>query len=394
LSIGHWLAHSEVQDILVLRWSTTFCVSFFLAALAPPPGQAQPREPVVTAANAFGLDLYGALRQRGGNLFFSPFNISTAFSMAASGARGPTAIEMRKVLHQAGAAREVDTAIGRLSREMAKRQDVQLSSANALWIDKRFALNEAYRQAMTQTFDGGVQEVDFVEDGEGARNTINRWVEARTADRIKDLLARPAPGPLVITSALYLKAEWSKPFEKEATVDGDFHLSGAAVVRAPLMKVEANLRHLDDGAFQAVAIPYRGDMSMVIFLPKRVDGLPAFERGLGAGKLEGWLGALDAQPARDVTLTLPRYKLDDGFQLKELLQALGMRLAFTDAADFTGIEPRGALCVAEAVHKTFLAVDEAGTEAAAATAIVIVTTSARRNPPHPIDSAPTTRSIS
>lgn len=362
-------------------------VGVLALAASPGPVNAKPPEPVVAASNAFGVDLYHALRQRDGALFFSPFNISTAFSMAASGARGPTAAEMRAVLHQPISASEVDAVLGRVSREIAAdREGVKVHFANAVWLDNAFSLAAPYRQTMEGPYASKVQRVDFAGDGEGARQAINRWVEAETADRIKDLLPAPVLGPMVITSAVYLKADWATGFDKAQTQDGDFRATGGATVRTPLMHARTGLRLLDERGFQAVAIPYhRADLSMVLFLPKRVDGLGKFEQSLTAVKLEAWLDALSAQPPSDVALTLPRYRLEDQFTMKALLEPMGMRQAFTDTADFSGIDGLGALKIDDAIHKTFLAVDEDGTEAAATTAIIMVVSGERRYSSPPIE---------
>jgi serpin B len=368
---------------LLRQTAAAFALSAAVVFAAPPPADAAapPREPVAAGANAFGVDLYGVLRRRGGNVFFSPINISTAFSMAYSGARGETAAEMAKVLHLTLPAAQGDVATGSLLRKLASEQDgARLRFANAVWVDARFRVKPAFERSMALNYGSKLPRVDFVADPEGVRTTINRWVEDQTAGRIQNLLPTPPDGPMVITSAVYMKADWARPFAKSGTVDGDFHLDRTQTARTPLMNAKMSLRHLDGGAFQAVAMPYRGGLEMVLFLPKATDGLPAFEQGLAADRLQAWLDALDARPPEEVVMTLPKYRLDDSFTLKGMLRGMGMRLAFTKSADFSGLSTVP-LMIAEARHKSYVAVDEAGTEAAAATSIEIVPSSARRGPP-------------
>jgi serpin B len=334
--------------------------------------------PVAAGSNAFAVDFYKALRSRPGNLFFSPINIATAFSMAYSGARGQTAVEMRKVLHIIGTAAENDAATGELQRQMtSETEGAKLTFANAVWLGKRLTLKPDYQRSLERNYDSELPRLDFLRDPQGSQATINRWVSDKTAGKIPDLLRAPPDGPMVITSAVYMKADWLEPFNSSQTRSEDFHLTPTKTVRAPLMHMTKHLGYLDGGVFEAVALPYQGGLSMVLLVPKQTDGLMALEGGLSATALEGWLHRLDAERAIDVTLTLPKFRLDDRIALKPLLKGMGMERAFTDGkADFSGIAS-DPLFVAAATHQSFISVDEEGTEAAAATAMEIELTAAR-----------------
>jgi serine protease inhibitor len=345
------------------------------------PAQAQTRapNPVAASSNAFAVDFYKALRTRPGNLFFSPINIATAFSMAYSGARGETAAQMRNVLHLTQPTAQNDAATGDLVRDMAsKTEGAKLAFANAVWMDKSLTIRPEYAQSLEQNYSAEFPPIAFKADPEGSRATINRWVEDKTAGKIRDLLLSPPEGPMVITSAVYMKADWAKPFNHSATSPADFHVASTSI-RAPFMHIKERLPYFDGGSFEAVEIPYTDNLSMVVFVPKQTDGLAALEEGLSSTALEAWFLRLQHDDAPDVSLSLPKYRLTDRIALDPLLKGLGMPLAFNRGkADFSGIATnRADLFIAKATHQSFVSVDEDGTEAAAATAIEIEVTGYR-----------------
>jgi serpin B len=368
-----------------IRRRCAFIAALCMALMSGVPACAQPAagNPVAANSNAFAVDFYKALRSRPGNLFFSPINIATAFSMAYSGARGETAVQMRKVLHITQGAGENDKATGELARAMASETEgSKLAFANAVWVDRRLPLKGEYQQSLAQNYHAELPRLDFENDREGARTTINRWVEGHTAGKIHDLLQFPPDGPMVITSAVYMKASWATPFKTSETRDGDFHLSRSVSAPVPFMHITAHFDYFDGGVFQAVAIPYGdGDLSMILLVPKETEGLARLEAQMSEPQLETWLGQLKAGPARTVALSMPKYRLEDRIELNSLLQGLGMRDAFDSRkANLSGITPEP-LFIKRATHQSFLAVDEAGTEAAAATAMEIEVSAYRVGPP-------------
>lgn len=342
-------------------------------------------DPVVAAGNDLALDLYGQLKSQPGNLFCSPYSISTALAMTYAGARGDTAVEMAKALHFGHNDAAFQTAYGKVIRQLnvvGKDRNYQLSVANALWVQKGQPLLAEFTGTVTGTYEAGLQELDFQQNAEAARGTINSWVEKRTNDKIKDLL-KPglltADTRLVLTNAIYFKSAWQEPFKKEKTQNAPFTKLDGTKVDVPLMHQTRHCDYVQGASFQAVELPYAGqDLSMIVMLPDRVDGLGDLEQKLSKESLAGWLEGL---VWRRVILSLPRFKATSEFRLKPTLSKLGMSQAFTSDADFSGIDGKKGLYLQDVVHKAFVDVNEEGTEAAAATGTALAGAALETKPP-------------
>jgi serpin B len=219
------------------------------------------------------------------------------------------------------------------------------------------------------------ETVDFLGRAPEAAARINQWAERNTNGRIRNLLRAgdlDASTRLVLTNTVWMKADWLRQFHPLMTRPGHFFAADGTAVPMPMMRQQEPFRHLDAAGFQAIELPYRGEeLAMIVFLPKTRDGLPAFERELEAERLERWIGQLRAAEPEPVDLALPKIRLETRYQLAQTLSEMGMPLAFGEGADFSGIDGRGGLFIARAIHQTFLQVDEKGTEAAAATALVM-----------------------
>jgi len=342
--------------------------------------------------NQFALDLYAKLRGGDGNLFFSPYSISTALAMTRAGAHGDTAAEMDKTLHFTLPEVELQPAFGALVKEVngdptdAKR-GYQLSTANALWGQKGFPFKTDFLKLVSNNYGAGLNEVDFKNATEQARGVINAWVEKETRDKIKDLLHQGDLTPdtrLVLTNAIYFKGDWASPFKKEQTKEEPFHLSADKKASALLMHQTGEYNYFDGGSFQALELPYSGkNLTMVVLLPKKVDGIADFEKDFTADKLADWVGKLHKQK---VIVSLPKFKTTQRTSLAKTLSEMGMKKAFTAGADFSGMggDP-GDLALSDVIHKAFIDVNEEGTEAAAATAVVGVKSAAVHvEPPTPV----------
>ena len=336
-------------------------------------------------ATAFGIDLYRRLGREAGNLFFSPLSISGAFGMAQAGARGETEAEIARILHYELPRERLHPALGAMMRGMALDQTGRrLAVANAVWVQRDYPLLPDYVGLLDGHYGAAPETVDFIADAAAAADRINQWAERNTNGRIKNLLRAgdlDASTRLVLTNTVWMKADWLRQFHPLMTRPGNFFAAGGKAQQVPFMHQQEPFRHLDAPGFQAIELPYRGEeLAMIVFLPKARDGLAAFERELDAAALERWIGQLRSAEPEPVDLVLPKIRLETRYQLARTLQEMGMSLAFGPGADFSGIDGRGGLFIAKAIHQTFLQVDEKGTEAAAATALVMAESSA---PPPP-----------
>jgi serpin B len=330
---------------------------------------------LVQGNNAFAFDLYARLRQQEGNLFCSPYSISTALAMTHAGARGTTAEEMARVLHFSLDSGRLHPAFAELIRGLNGHglpRDYQLSVAQSLWGHAGLPVRPEFESLIRTHYGARLRVVDFEHHTEQARRQINRWVEDRTSDKIRELLHKgdvDALTRMVLVNAIYFRGAWQKPFAEDATQNDAVFQAGGKQVKAALMNQTEEFSYAEGDGFQAVELPYEGgDLSMVVLLPREKDGLGKLEQSLTAAQLAGCLGKMEP---RRVELALPRFKLAARFDLGATLQALGMRRAFSPAADFSGISTAEQVMISEVIHQAFVDVNEGGTEAAAATAVVL-----------------------
>jgi serpin B len=335
--------------------------------------------PVVEGNTRFALDLYARVRGAPGNLFFSPYSISSALAMTYAGARGDTARQMAATLHLEPRDDRLHAAFHVLIDHINGKDDrsprpYQLDTANALWGDQGDTFLAEFLDLTRTNYGAGLRQVDFRHDPRAARATINTWVEQQTRDKIRDLIG-PADvtsdTSLVLTNAIYFKGDWAQPFAPSMTDEkATFHAPGGRDVTVPLMRQTAAFAYHDGGTFQLLELPYAGAaLAMVVLLPNEVDGLSALEQSLSPAKLAAWLGAT-SRPRVDVAL--PRFTLTVPVRLAQVLRAMGMTRAFDAAqADFSGMNGRHNLSISEVIHKALVDVNEKGTEAAAATAVLM-----------------------
>ncbi|WP_437281614.1 serpin family protein [Sorangium sp. So ce375] len=325
----------------------------------------------------FAIDLYRELSAEPGNLFYSPYSVSSALAMTFAGARTETEDQMARTLHFTLPQERLHPAFNRLNGRLASHVPAadgadgggfQLNIANSLWgqIDHRFL--PSFLDVLAENYGAGMHLVDFAGATEDARKVINGWVAERTEDRIKDLLQKgdlQSTTRLVLTNAIYFKAAWMFPFDERATAPGDFTLADGSKVSVPMMTTTAQMRYAENEGVQVVEIPYdEGRLTMVLALPPDLGEL---EAGLDASLLSE---LLVFRETRNVTITLPKFRVESRFDLIPPLQELGMTAPFT-SADFSGIDGTRDLSISALVHQAFVDVNEAGTEAAAATAVVL-----------------------
>ena len=334
---------------------------------------------------AFAFDLYAKAAEGDGNVFFSPFSISSALAMTYAGARNATQTQMAGTLHFDLVPTTLHPAFNAVDLALAERNQLQepyegqgfeLTIANALWGERGFPFSETYLDTLAANYGAGLRLADFSGDPEGARFEINNWVSGATHAKIRDLLP---PGSvsdmtrLVLTNAVYFKAPWLRPFDVRDTKAESFTALSGAPVSVSMMHETLTARYAQLGRVQAVELPYNGDQLSMLLLVPDVGTFRSFEQGLDYAT---YRSIVDALAEHQVHLGLPKFKFDYALSPVDALRALGMTDAFNPAAaDFSGIDGARDLYISNILHKAFVAVDEIGTEAAAATAVVIGVTS-------------------
>jgi serpin B len=375
-----WITKETVMRIMVLVVFISLCfagVTNMVQAQVAGSEEAA----LVGGNNEFAVNLYQQLAEtEKGDLFFSPYSISNALAMTYAGARGNTAAEMKKTLGFRLPDDRLHPAFGTLIARLhgdVKNRSFQLTVANRLWGQKDYGFLRGFSKIGSDHYGAGLEEVDYIKATEEARKRINDWVEQQTQQKIKDLIAEGILDDmtrLVLTNAIYFKAPWASPFEARNTKPGDFQLAGGKTVQVPMMRQKWRTDYADLGDFTMVKLPYEnGQQSMIVLLPKKVEGLPELEKRLSAENLAQWTEKLRDH---EVDVKFPKFKVAAEFSLKDVLKNMGMRDAFVfGKADFSGMATREMLYITAVLHKAFVDVNEAGTEAAAATAVVIGTRS-------------------
>jgi serpin B len=337
---------------------------------------------LVGGNNLFAFDLYQYLKEEAGegNLFYSPYSVSVALAMIYAGARGGTKQQMADTLHFTLPQKQLHPAFNWLDLALASRGEgamgkdfrgFRLHIANAIWGQSGHEFLDTFLDTLAVNYGAGLGLLDFASDPEAARRAINDWVSDQTEGRIEDMTPRGHLGPLtrlVLANAVYFNAAWADRFKKSQTKDGAFHLLDGSQVTVPMMTHSASYGYAKGKRWQAVELPYDGhELSMVILLPKAGE-FERFEDSLDVDRVDAILGRLRHQR---FGLTLPRFEFESEFGLSDALAALGMPDAFTAGADFSGMDGTKELFIHAVVHKAFVSVGEAGTEAAAVTVVTV-----------------------
>jgi serpin B len=339
------------------------------------------RTALVTGNSSFALDLYQEVRQKEGNLFYSPFSISTALAMTYAGAKADTETAMAETLHFTLPQDKLHPAFNWLDLQLESRgqgadgadgQGFRLHVVNALWGQIGYNFEPPFLDTLGLNYGAGMHIVDFAGDPQGSADLVNGWVSDQTEGKIEKLVPASAITPetvLILTNAIYFNAAWKYPFETASTKDGTFTLSDGSTVTVPMMHNAPEMQYGEGAGYQAVSMPYDGDELSMIFLLPEQGTLADFEASLDAAKLGGIVGGMTTH---QVDITMPKFKFEYELGLKKTLESMGMEVAFqSGVADFTGINSQGKPYIQDVLHKAFIGVNEAGTEAAAATAVII-----------------------
>lgn len=345
-----------------------------------PPSESEPTsiEEVANLNNMLGFEMFANLAQgKQENAFFSPYSISSAFSILYEGARGTTQDEIRSVFHFIKDDQTRRDYSHQIISDLNKpSKNYILSAANALWVQDKFPILDQYKVVTEKYYLSKTENLDFETHPEESRKTINSWVEDKTNDKIKDLLP---PGSIndmtraVITNAVYFLGNWTVQFDEKLTQEDDFKTLEQKTVKVPMMNAKQYFNYGSNGDLQVLQMSYKGDdLSMLVLLPKDND-LTSLEKKLSVENLKEWKSGMEK---KEVNVFLPKFKLEKTYSLNENLAKMGMPSVFEPgSADLSGIDGKTDLYVTGVFHKAFVAVDEKGTEAAAATGIVVGTTS-------------------
>ena len=342
-------------------------------------------EKLVQGNSAFALDLYHALRNTcPGNLFFSPFSVSSCLAMALLGAKGNTASQIARCLRLEGGGHETHIRLAALQQTLLRDGDkvhVELRTANKLWSHAGLRVLSQFLQSADQYYRGGFQEVDFRNSHEAAR-LINDWASKATNAMIPSLVTEGqlSDAVFVLANAIYFHGKWSIPFEREATLPRLFYLSSGEGIEVPMMGQCGPGWYARVHNFQILEKWYGdGEFSMVIIRPDRHDGLEELEAILSSQKLDAWLSML--QEKDEIDIQVPRFRIESSLQLNPALLAIGIGDLFDPKlADLSGITGNQDLFVHEAIQKAVIEVEEEGTRAVAATAFTMLFTGSHRTP--------------
>lgn len=339
---------------------------------------------VVDGNNAFALDLYQKLKDKPGNLFFSPYSVSSALAMTCAGARGQTESEMTNALHFNLPPEKLHPAFKALTARLESLQRwnrIALQCANSLWCQKDHPFAGDFLKTVRENYSAEARPVDFKNSPGAAADEINRWIDAKTNHKIPDGIA---PGQitqdlrLALCDVIYFKGKWLHPFDKKDTKPLPFQVTTNETVTVPMMYQHSQAKHAmsEDYSVEMLELPYIGqDLSMIILLPSRIEYVPDtehndvydLEQKLTPENLRAWLKMLDEKNLHKTSVRLPRFTTASRFDLVDKLKSLGMTSAFSGAADFSGMDGTKNLYLSDVFHQALVEVNESGTEATAMT---------------------------
>ena len=365
---------------------TPLALASLVLLAAVPSNPSQNVNDIAANNNVFAFDLYHQITTtQKGNIFFSPFSISTALAMTYAGANNTTAVEMQQTMHFGPNTDEFHSSYGAYLRQLDQNADgnIQLRIANRLWGEKSHTLKSSFLKLNKQAYDSPLIQVDFIKKPNESRIEINDWVADKTEQRIKNLIPEDAittDTRLVLTNAIYFKGDWLYQFNTKKTKEQKFYLEDGTTKKTPFMNFEGAFNFYGNEQYKMIQLPYKGDKhSMVVVLPNEPEQLAEIEKTFSASNF----ALLDYDYKPEVILSLPKFKITIPLGLNGPLQEMGIHQAFTNHADFSNMTEQNNFMISDVIHKAFIEIDEEGTEAAAATAVVMVLTSTNVEMPKP-----------
>lgn len=338
---------------------------------------------VVAASTKFAFQLFRDLSasKNGGNVFLSPASVNLALAMTYLGAKNETAKQMSEVLKFGDVNPDLlHDLFSELRQSLTSDGNCTLNIANKLYPQQDYTILPEFIEAARKHYDATAENVNFAGDGEGARKTINEWVESKTNKKIKELLPDGSIDPLtrlILVNAVYFKGDWNEKFDPANTQEADFRLAEGGSVKVPLMHLQKKKfdygisRELND--VKALRLPYAGGkLNFVVLLPEHPEGINDLEKNLTVDHIINYERSFCLMPNKEVMVYLPRFKLEDSFDLGDTLSKQGMRDLFSTGADLSGIDGTRNLFVSKVIHKSFIEVNEEGSEAAAATGVMMM----------------------
>jgi len=324
---------------------------------------------IIESSTYFAFKIFSQLKTLEENLFFSPFSIFSALAMVYVGARNVTETQLADILEFNMDQDILHPSLKELMTDLLKNREIELDIANSLWVQTGFDLLHKFLYIIKRDYGGSVFNVNFNIASEACAK-INSWVSEQTRNKITEIINKTSLNEdtkLFLINAIYFKGFWMSPFKNSLTKDDFFTLISGEKITVSMMNQKDSYEYLEEENFQAIKLPYEGHrISMIIFLPKKTDGLIEFENNLNSTILDNYIPCFNLEK---VKLSLPKFLIRTEFKLKNHLINLGIRDAFNDDADFSGITEPKKLKISEVIHKTFIEVNEKGTEAAAVTAI-------------------------
>ena len=340
----------------------------------------------------FAFDIYQQLQSQPGNLFYSPYSISSALAMTYAGAEGSTAEEMAATLRFLLDQENLHPAFNALDQKLDSLAEIevpkdqgdpfQINIANAIWGQQDFHFEDDFLDLLAENYGAGLRLLDYVSQPEESRLAINEWVSDETKGKIQDLIPQggiDSDTRLVLSNAIYFKATWLKPFDENLTEEGLFYGLEGEEILAQMMKTgqDASFRYLKEDGYQVVELPYIGNqVSMLVVVPDQ-GKFEGYEAQFSIEELNHIVDSLNYSP---LELTFPKFEFETEISLASTLATMGMPTAISDAADFSGMTGAKDLFISDVFHKAFVSVDEEGTEAAAATAVEMSLTSMPESP--------------
>lgn len=341
---------------------------------------------LVSANTKFGFKLFSELikKQSNKNIFVSPSSVAIALAMTYNGANGTTQKAMAKTLELNNLSLQQINAANAILKTTLENADpqVQVKIANSLWANQDYPSQQSFLQNSQNFYNAQVSNLDF--NNPNAPQVINNWVQRNTNGKINQIIDKIQPDDvLYLLNAIYFNGKWTDKFDKKQTANYPFYLPNKQQLQQPMMSQTGEYSYYENANFQAVSLPYGQNrrFSLYIFLPQRNSSLAAFYKNLNATNWEQWINQFSSN--RQGFIRIPRFKIEYETTLNDALKALGMSVAFSPQADFSGISnvssTKKKLSISEVKHKTFVEVNEAGTEAAAVTSVGVIAISAVTN---------------